>query len=93
MEDIEASTELMYNNIQINEHIMKDVNYTSQHINLSIDEKNNLLLPKEYHLSQNYPNPFNPTTYIRYNIPYYDNIIIEIFNIKGQIIKSIVQKI
>ncbi|MBC8256565.1 MAG: T9SS type A sorting domain-containing protein [Candidatus Marinimicrobia bacterium] len=49
------------------------------------------LIPKDYHLNQNYPNPFNPTTYIHYSVPQYDFVTINIVNISGQIIKTIVQ--
>ena len=49
------------------------------------------LIPKGYHLSQNYPNPFNPITYIHYSVPNYDFITIDIIDISGQIIKTIVQ--
>ena len=55
---------------------------------LSLNES---LIPQSYTLSQNYPNPFNPITYIRYSVPNYDFINIDIINISGQIIKTIVQ--
>ena len=54
---------------------------------LSINEK---LIPQSYTLSQNYPNPFNPITYIRYSVPNFDFININIINVSGQIIKTIV---
>ena len=56
--------------------------------NLSINES---LIPQGYTLSQNYPNPFNPITYIQYSVPQFDFVTIEIINISGQIIKTIVQ--
>jgi predicted outer membrane repeat protein len=42
----------------------------------------------EYHLS-NYPNPFNPSTTIDFSIQNDSNIQLEIFNIKGQKIKTV----
>jgi PKD repeat protein len=47
-----------------------------------------IILPKiEMH---NYPNPFNPTTTISYDLPInIENAIIEIFNIKGEKVRSI----
>ncbi|MCF7858429.1 MAG: carboxypeptidase regulatory-like domain-containing protein [Candidatus Cloacimonetes bacterium] len=43
----------------------------------------------EFALS-NYPNPFNPTTTITYSTPQlYSSLCIKIFNIKGQIVKTI----
>jgi len=55
---------------------------------LSLNES---LIPQDFTLSQNYPNPFNPITYINYSVPNYDFITIDIINISGQIIKTIVQ--
>ena len=52
---------------------------------------NEILIPKSFELSQNYPNPFNPITYIQYSVPQFDFINIDIININGQVIKTIVQ--
>jgi len=41
-------------------------------------------------LSQNYPNPFNPTTTIAYNMAEEGNVSIEVFNIKGQLVKTLI---
>ena len=38
----------------------------------------------------NYPNPFNPTTTISYNIPKEGVVTLEIYNIKGQLVKQLV---
>jgi hypothetical protein len=38
----------------------------------------------------NYPNPFNPDTTIFYNIPQDGKVSLEIYNIKGQLVKHIV---
>jgi hypothetical protein len=45
-----------------------------------------------YELFQNYPNPFNPTTTIRYGIPEDGNVTIEIFDILGQRVKTVVNE-
>ncbi len=42
------------------------------------------------HLS-NYPNPFNPETTIEYFLPNDSEVIIEIFNIKGQKVKTLIK--
>ena len=43
-------------------------------------------------LHQNYPNPFNSDTTIKFNLNKPSNIIINIYNTKGQIIKSLTNK-
>lgn len=46
--------------------------------------------PISYNLSQNYPNPFNPSTKITYDVLDPVNIVIEIYNLKGQKIHTLV---
>ena len=43
-------------------------------------------------LYQNYPNPFNPITTISYQIQKSGNINIEIYNIKGQLVETLVNE-
>jgi hypothetical protein len=45
-----------------------------------------------YLLYQNYPNPFNPTTTIRYELPQDGIVTIEIFDILGQKVKTILNE-
>lgn len=48
--------------------------------------------PSNYTLSQNYPNPFNPITTISYSIPTSSFVIIKIFDILGNEIRSLVNE-
>ena len=48
------------------------------------------LLPSEYLLMQNYPNPFNPSTLINFNIPKSSMVSINIFNINGNKVKTLI---
>ena len=47
------------------------------------------ILFKEEYLLYNYPNPFNPTTTIDFSIPNDSEINLSIYNLKGQIVKTL----
>ncbi len=46
----------------------------------------NYQMPTEYELLHNYPNPFNPVTTIAYRLPEQSDVVIEIYNVLGQIV-------
>ena len=46
-------------------------------------------IPQEFQLGQNYPNPFNPFTRISYSVPVAGNIRINIYNVLGQRIRTL----
>ncbi len=49
-------------------------------------------VPKEYLLTQNYPNPFNPTTKIDYQLPSESNVTIELYNIAGERVATLLNQ-
>jgi minor extracellular serine protease Vpr len=50
-------------------------------------------VPTSYMLSQNYPNPFNPSTNIEYSIPIKGAVKLQIFDILGRSIATVVDEV
>ena len=57
-----------------------------------IDELIGELLPAKYDLHQNYPNPFNPTTTVTYDLPKDTKVVLKIYNVLGQEIRTLVNE-
>ncbi len=49
--------------------------------------------PGEFRVMQNYPNPFNPETSIKYNLPSEGKVKVVIFDILGNMIQELVNKV
>jgi hypothetical protein len=50
-------------------------------------------MPTKYSLGQNYPNPFNPSTTIKYEIPVFGKVALEVFNILGVRVATLVNDV
>jgi hypothetical protein len=46
--------------------------------------------PTEFALLQNFPNPFNPETTIKYNVANGGNVSLRIYNVVGQVVRTLV---
>ncbi|MFA6456149.1 MAG: T9SS type A sorting domain-containing protein [Bacteroidota bacterium] len=54
---------------------------------------NGTMVPEHYSLEQNYPNPFNPTTNIVYSLANSGSVKLEVFNILGQKVATVVNEV
>ena len=63
----------------------------------TIEEEPTAVHPKQrpsqhFSLDQNYPNPFNPVTKIRFELPAASRVRLEIYDVTGRLVKTLVNK-
>ena len=54
--------------------------------------EDDLTLPASFKLEQNYPNPFNPTTIIKFGVPERSNVVLNIYDILGSEVTTLVSE-
>ncbi len=76
--------------LQLGEGVLLDPGYVQQPVSWerSLAE---LLLPRETMLQPNYPNPFNPTTVLPFALDRSQDVRLEIYNVLGQRIRTLVE--
>ncbi len=62
--------------------------YTADSTYVGVEDEQNI--PQGYSLEQNYPNPFNPSTTISYYLPQEGNVELNIYNLKGHKLETLV---
>jgi hypothetical protein len=67
-----------------------DINITSSLPQTSVPEDEEI--PRTFALRQNVPNPFNPVTVIQYQLPSEAHVTIDVFNIAGKLVTTLVDE-
>jgi hypothetical protein len=62
------------------------------HRSTDVAEGDGYTLPGTLCLNQNYPNPFNPTTTVKFSLPEKADVRLEVFNLLGQKITTLISK-
>jgi hypothetical protein len=67
------------------------IKFTAFDLDISnLTNTSDVVIPRsEVMLSQNFPNPFNPTTTIQFNLPTAGDVSLNVYNVRGQLVKNL----
>jgi hypothetical protein len=74
-------------------NIFFDISNTNFTVTTTTGIQNQTGTPVEFGLSQNFPNPFNPVTILNYGIPKRSNVTLEVFDVTGKLVSTIVNNL
>jgi|GEM_PF-3482142 len=77
--------------LQIKQAILVDPSARKLDVKI-LGKADDVNLPRQFSLCQNYPSPFNPTTVIKYAQPRACEVLITVYNILGQRVRTLVDE-
>ena len=72
---------------------LKQIDYNGNYKYYYLSSEINIGVPNKFSLKQNYPNPFNPVTNIEYEIPKDSKVILNVYDITGRLVSTLVNEI